>query len=236
MSKNKIHSKLFKKFGNIVLLHSTKKDGPIGDATGINNKNLDKMLSKFKINSHDVVFMEQVHGRKINMVKNTKIKIVKNVDGLVTNKKNIFLCIKSADCLPIVFYEPITKTIAVVHAGYKGILKGVIEKTIEKLEKIQVLVQNVYVYIGPSIGKCCYSVGKDRIIKFRKKGIAVFEKKADDYFLDLKNIAHSILLKKGLQKNKIEISSLCTKCSNSLLFSYRAHKTEKRFITIIGRI
>ncbi|MCL5432817.1 MAG: polyphenol oxidase family protein, partial [Patescibacteria group bacterium] len=131
-----IKFKSFQKFPDIVCGISTKRFGPIKNKN-FEEKKLNKFFKTLLIRKEQAIFMNQVHGEKVVIIKNANKQVIDKTDGLVTSKKNIFLCATTADCLPILFYDPFSKFIGIVHAGYKGVLNGILDSMI-----YQVLIQN----------------------------------------------------------------------------------------------
>ena len=141
------------------------------------------------------------------------------VDGCITTLKNVPLLCYSADCVPLLFYASGIEAIAAVHSGWRGTALAISQKTVEKLCKIGEAPENIFVSIGPCIGKCCYEVSEDVALNFSSD---CYSKKPDGkYMLDLA-LANKLLLKNaGVPEKNIEISGICTKCNNDLFFSHR---------------
>ncbi|OGG03310.1 hypothetical protein A2W14_03785 [Candidatus Gottesmanbacteria bacterium RBG_16_37_8] len=172
---------------------------------------------------------QQVHNNKIAFI--GKKTYYSGVDGLITDKKAI-LTLRTADCLPIFIYCEDKGVIAALHAGWKGLMKGIIIESFKKLSLFRIKYNTVKVAIGPHIGVCCYEVGKDLIDKFSKKlayGDFFYKEKEDKYYLDLSKVAISQLAEIGITKSKIDDVNICTSCSKSF-FSYRRdHKNERNY-------
>lgn len=224
-----------KVFSTTRVIGSAKTDGKL------KWKNLEKAMKLNNLIPSDLVLPEQVHGNKISIVKNTAVRLIPGKDGLVTKNKNIFLGVVTADCVPLVFYSPKNKIIGVFHAGYKGILRGVLNEAINSFKANGGSLKGIKVLAGPSIGICCYEVGKKIIDEF----LAVFSnvenfylKKGDKYFLDLKILIKEILLKAGFSEKNMEFSTLCTRDNSSFLYSARKSKSKRygEFATIVGMI
>lgn len=167
----------------------------------------------------DVVLMEQVHGnRVIEVDEKDKGSVIKNCDGLVTKDLNIKLCVRVADCLPIIIKTKDKKTHATVHAGWRGLKKDIIKNAIKLTGK------SVKVYMGPHICVDHYEV-KDDVAKFFNK--TEIKIKRNKKYLDLAKIALSQLTNLGVDKKDVKISKRCT-FEDKNLFSYRKNKTDKR--------
>lgn len=151
-----------------------------------------------------IINMEQIHGNKIVCVKKTDIgRTVKKCDGLVTNIQGVSLSIRVADCLPIFFYSPTTNSIGLVHAGWRGLYKGIIGKTVKMFEK------KPFVFIGPHICQKHYEIKSDVAGKFKNYPKAI-KKINGKIFLDLGEVAKEQLIESGVKKNNIKIDKTCT--------------------------
>lgn len=209
-----------------------------------------KMLSK-KINfSFDAwTCAEQVHCCNIEIVnlndrgrgKLSQKDAFSNTDGLVTSQIDVLLTSFYADCVPLYFFDPIKKVIALAHAGWKGTLYGIGSKMIELLvTDFASNREDIRVAIGPSIGPCCYEVRSDLVSKFTDNYTNLPDKsiiKNDNnlYNIDLKKINYQNIINVGIPSKNIEVSALCTSCNSDILYSYRRDKgTTGRMASWIG--
>ncbi len=171
--------------------------------------------------------MEQVHGSKVTLVgKNDLGKTIKESDALITNQKGVFLSVRVADCLPIFIYDLKTESIGVIHAGWRGLNKGVIKNTILLMKKkFKVVSKNLKIYIGPHICEKHYQVGEEvsrKFVKYNAKGS-----------LDISAIARVQMKELGISIKNIKVDESCT-FEDKSLFSYRRDKTAKRNIYTFG--
>jgi YfiH family protein len=175
-----------------------------------------------------MIRMEQVHGNHVVYVgKNYSDKTINNCDGLITNIKGLSLSIRVADCLPIFFYSPTTNSIGVIHAGWRGLYKGIIGKTVELFsKKLKVKSEDLLIYIGPHICQKHYEIKNDVMEAFNgfPKALKIVKGKT---FLDLGEIAKEQLIRLGVKKNKIKIDETCTFETQSL-DSFRRGDLTKR--------
>ena len=225
-------------FSQLVHGISTRKYGSIKQKGVVFTDNLENFLDAFSPPFCEVVFTRQVHGKDVLSVTNAPDKVLDNADGLITTSPGFFIGIATADCLPILFFDTKQQRIAVIHAGYKGILKGIIEETLTLYKEKGSDPTDILVGIGPGIGVCCYNVPQYRVVDFEQTYSfeEMYEKRDGEYFLDLKNIARAILNKHGVSASHIETVPFCTKCDNNLFFSFRGDTKETfgEFATIIG--
>lgn len=199
----------------MIFVSSKLSDGNMSIFRGdVNQANMNKLkfFQKRKINPNNVIELQQVHGNKVIRVNKAPGKIAK-ADGLITNQPDIYLMIKAADCHQIGFYDPKNKVIGLVHAGYKGLEKGIIKNVINSMKKsYRTNLKDLIINFGPSIGPCHYR-------------------------LDIWTDAENQLIKLGILKNNINNPHICTYESKDYFSHRRAEdRREKdfRFITIIG--
>ena len=140
-------------------------------------------------------------------------KIFYNTDGLITDKKQVALLVKFADCSPVVLYDPKKGVLALVHSGWRGTAGKIAALALDRMVKdFSSSPEDVYAYIGPSIDQESYEVGPEVYQAFEgfAKRDDFFYKKGDKYHLDLLEANESILLEGGLKKEKIEICPVST--------------------------
>ena len=174
-----------------------------------------------------IITAKQTHTN--NVVKITKDNIndnFENVDGLITNVKNIALVTYSADCQLIFLYDKRKKIIGNIHSGWRGTASRIIKNAINiMIEDYNSDVADICAYICPSILSECYAVGKDVrdifIDNFSDINIENYIKKQnDDYMIDLVGINVNVLMNLGIKRENIYTSDICTKC-NEEFHSYR---------------
>ena len=219
---------------------STKTDDSMKKTDGtVDLENIKKFLKEKKL-SEQVVCMEQVHGGKAAVVSDNKLETVAEVDGLITTTKGLSLAVLTADCLPLLLHDSKKGVIGAAHAGSKGLLKKIIHNTIGVFKtNFASDPQDIIVSIGPSIEKSCYEVGSELIAQFEQEfewfDTSYFAGSNNNrYLLDLRKIALQSLIKEGILREHIEISSECTKCSVDTLYSYRGGDKTGRFVSVIS--
>ncbi|MDQ1326527.1 MAG: Purine nucleoside phosphorylase [Campylobacterota bacterium] len=160
---------------------------------------------------------------------------VLDCDALITNTKGAVLTILTADCVPILLYDPKLEIVAAIHAGWKGTQANISSKTIGKMKEIfGSNPKDVIAGIAPSIGRCCYEVGED-VAQYFTAQPEVLDRIGDKYKLDLPLANKIQLLSAGLLKENIEMSDICTACEVKRFFSYRKERgCSGRFMSMIG--
>jgi YfiH family protein len=205
----------------------------------IDRNNLSKFCKEVGMNG-PIVCMDQVHSGTVAVVKNSDETLIPNTDGMITNQKNLPLSVITADCLPILLYDPRQHAVGVAHAGYKGLLRDIIHATIAAMKKeFGTQPSDLLIGIGPGIEEPCYEVGEEVIDMFRAKGFdeasKVWSTQKEKTYLSIRKIALQLLLQEGIRKENIEVSTLCTKCDDKL-YSYRGGDKTGRFASVISLI
>jgi polyphenol oxidase len=141
-----------------------------------------------------------------------------DTDAIITDQKNLPVAIFTADCLSIFLYDPLTRSIGLIHAGWRGTQGNLSAKTIEAMRgEFNSKPENIHVFFGPCIRGCCYEVGKDFQDKFPKK----LQRRWGKLFLDLVEINRQQLGLCGIKPGNIADCSICTSCRNEDYFSFR---------------
>lgn len=212
----------------------------------IENKKI--FLNLFNIESSKTVSCKQVHGNKILIVDEKHLgrgakdwdDAIADTDGMITNSKNIFLTTFYADCIPVFFFDPVEKVVGVAHCGWRGVMKHIAIDLIKKMNlKFNCKVNNIEIFIGPGIGKCCfeidYNLAQKTCKEFALFSNIVIEDETNKFYWDLKETLKQDLINNGISEQNIIISNLCTSCRTDLFFSYRREKSHTgRMCAIIG--
>ena len=144
---------------------------------------------------------------------------IDNCDGVFTSNPRVVCLIKVADCMPIFFAHKSISFYGVVHAGWKGLTKGILKGTSIFFIEHKLKLNEIDIYIGPSIQKCCFEVSKDIIDKFPSWSIK--PKKSGKFMVNLQKIACEELKLIGFDKKRIKINSDCSFCKKNNYYSYR---------------
>jgi YfiH family protein len=200
---------------------------------GFSNKNF-LFDSFFKDKKYAI--LKQIHS---NIVLNisTPVKFSEG-DGLITNKRDLYLIVKTADCYPVIAYNLEAGYIAVLHAGWRGVYKNIFKefkkKAIELGADKRIIEDKTRFIIGPGICGKCYEVNKGFYYDFKKTGIGdeFFRINDDSAYFYIRGAIERRLLKLNFDGNNIKNIDLCTYETQSL-FSYRRDKTKERLYNFI---
>ena len=191
-----------------------------------------------KICSEAMLFLYQQHGDQgfavssIKQAKNIKPFIAKG-DYIVTSAKNLAIGVVTADCVPLILFEPYKNVLAVVHAGWRGAAMGICQKALKTMaeEFGCSSFKNVSAFFGPSARSCCYEIKKDVLDKIMKFsfGKKTIKRRDNLYFFDNPLFISYQLQQMGI--NSIDFSyCVCTICSKNFCSHRRGDK--KRNISI----
>ncbi len=171
------------------------------------NKNLENIAKYYELPNHNIITLHQTHSNQSKILKNNPDKEEYIYDGVVTNKKNLILSILTADCAPILFYDPKKIIIGACHAGWKGALSGIIENTLKNMTYLGSKSEDIKCAIGPCIGKKSYYVRKDFYKIFTSKN-----KKNGQFFIKLSSDRYLFSLKDFIinKLKLLKISDICT--------------------------
>ncbi len=185
-------------------------------------ENWDKLKKALKIDDSILFLLKQIHSDKIVVLEEIKNqKLLPEADAVITRKKNIILSVLTADCVPILIYDPETNSLGVIHAGWRGSSKKITQKTLQKMKaRFNINPEKTLAFIGPSIGPCCYEVNQDVATLFTNYSNSIIIKSEKTY-LDLWHINTEQLISEGILEKNIEIARICTMCNRNQFFSAR---------------
>ncbi|MBQ7563979.1 MAG: peptidoglycan editing factor PgeF [Lachnospiraceae bacterium] len=163
-------------------------------------------------------------------------------DAMITKDQGLVLCVHTADCVPIVFLDPVGRAAGIAHSGWVGTAGRIAGKTVRKMaEEFGCRPENILCAMGPYNHSCCYEVGEDVLERFSEtfsdaECAQLFSKKDEPgkYLLDLGRGVSLSLRKEGVDPEKIYDSGYCT-YHTSLFSSWRRSRDKKhQIITYIA--
>lgn len=207
-----------------------------GDSPLYVHENFKRIGEAIGFTPEQLVFSDQQHQTEIRKVTKedagkgiTRAKDYSCVDGLVTNESGLCLTTFYADCVPLFFYDPVKRVVALAHSGWRGTVAKIGEKMVHLMERdYGCMDYNIIAAIGPSICQNCYEVGRDCYEEFQKNFSQaeleemLIPKGKGKYQLDLWRANEMILLQAGILKEHLDITDICTCCNPQFLFSHRA--------------
>lgn len=218
-----------------------------GDSDENVRENFRILCDAVDIDHRDLVFSNQVHEDIIKVVSSEdkgkgiyRESDIVGVDALITNESKVPLVTFYADCVPIFLFDPVEKVIALSHAGWRGTVKKIGSKTVQKMMKdFGCRQENILAAIAPSIGQCCFEVDQPVVDEFKKifndeeQKKIIIEKSNGKYMIDLWTTNGLILQGAGIRKENITITDICTKCNKEVLFSHRGSNGKRGSLAAI---
>ena len=192
-------------------------------------KNRANFLKELDVDIKDVTVAGLAHGTKIFIIGQNekgrgateKKTAIPSTDGLITKEKGIYLMITVADCFPVLIYDPTAQIVAIVHAGWRGIIKKIIPKALEKFQNLGSETQNLVIGIGPGICQRHFVVKSDVLYLFKKDYPKNIFLRNTDGYIDLKRAIFQDLIKSGVSKGNVEEANICPACQNGHWGSFR---------------
>ncbi len=179
------------------------------------------------------VKLKQCHKADIIQVKKTDQTLTHfdDIDGVVTNQKEMGLLIRHADCQAAIFFDPVNQILGNVHCGWRGSVKNIYQKTIDTMKTLYgTAPEDLIVCIGPSLGP------ENAEFKYFKEG---FPKHFWDYqvrptYFDFWEISRMQLTEAGVPEEQVEIAEICTYENKKECFSYRRNKETPHHGTLVA--
>lgn len=206
-----------------------------GDKEEAVRENFRRMTKALAIPMENLVFSAQTHTTNVRRVTAEDRGRglfgpvgYQDVDGLITDEPGVCLTTFYADCVPLLFVDPVRQAIGLSHSGWRGTVARMGQRTLEAMEEaFGSNPADIIAAIGPSICRDCYEVSKEVAGEFEREFSGheqkiVYPRGNDKYHLDLWEANRQILRDAGIKEEHILMSGLCTSCNCQTLFSHRA--------------
>ena len=216
----------------------------VGDAPETVLKNRERLAAAVRISLSKFTLARQIHGAAVTIVTEQMRgyggfdydTAVEATDAMVTAVPGVCLAVLTADCVPLLLFDPCKRVAAAVHAGWRGCVKLITRKTIEILQQeFKCQPTDILAGIGPSIGPCHYEIGPDVIAQVKDafgstKGYINDESSNGKGYFNLWEANKRQIMEAGVPPQNIEVARICTYCNAHLFFSVRHQKgTTGRF-------
>lgn len=200
-----------------------------------------------KIDHLPVVHARQKHTNRVAVVDDSVMDelreqegfVFSQTDALVCQPPNVSIAIFTADCTPMFLVHPRTRMIALSHAGWRGTLGRIAERTVNTMRQLGAAPEEIVTWVGPAIGQCCYEVSSELIERFgtefadaSEAGVRFYKER----MLDLTELNVFQLAKAGLRPENISVSGLCTKHDERFPSYRRQGKSAGRVVSAMAVI
>ena len=210
-----------------------------GDDPDHVRENYRRFLTAIGAQGPRMAMSNQVHENHVRVITKADVKedpyekVTYEADGLVTDLPGVTLVIFSADCLPILYYDPVRQVVAAAHAGWRGTAADIAGAVVRKMEEVYGCdPQNILAAIGPGIGPCCFETHEDVPNAMTEAmGASALHciqvLPTGKFHVDLKALNAKRLENAGLDPEHIAVSGDCTACLPEKYWSHRVTKGER---------
>lgn len=226
--------------GGVSALEYTKSmnlafDRGDSDKTVLENRKI--FAANCGFDSDGLITANQTHSSNVVFADGSR-RIYPDTDGFVSDKPGVFAAVKTADCQPILFADPVNRVVGACHAGWRGTMKKIAETTIFEMIKLGAKAENIIAAEGPCIKPCCFEVKEDFVSEFEKNAPEllkfIFEENGV-YHADISGMNRQILLSAGVLENNIFICEECTCHNENKYFSHRRQRNLRgTMLSVIG--
>lgn len=200
--------------------------GP-GDQPAAVAENLKRFAAMIEVDPERLFQTSQVHGADVRAIEpsDDRLKVLhEHADALIAHDPSTAIGVRVADCVPVLLHEGTTGVVAAVHAGWRGVVGGVVQSSLAHLAIRARGSRAIVAAIGPSIGPCCFEVGEDVATQIADaapgdEGV-VLRDRAKPH-IDLRRAVRLQLRALGVADENIEDVPGCTKCDAERFFSHR---------------
>ena len=189
------------------------------DAIGVQSENAVVSAQEHHVAIYNVTAADR--GRGV-----TRERGYTDIDGLITDEPNVPLITQYADCVPLLFVDPVRRVVGTSHAGWRGTAAQIGAVTVERMCKdYGCRREDILAGVAPSIGPCCFEVDAPVIEAFEKLAVyddGCFTPVNDEKVkINLWEVNRRILVSAGVKPEHITVTDLCTKCHPDVFWSHR---------------
>lgn len=222
------------------LNHLLQKAGkaPIGEFVNMNDAfdrahTRDEFLKQLGLTLDQLAYSHQVHGVKVLVA--SKPLSAEGYDAIITNVKEVYVCVTIADCTPVLIYDSKNKAVAAIHAGWRGTVAKIVSETLHTMKsQYGTRGEDCVAFIGACIGNKNFEVG-DEVAEQFSVDEKSYNTERRKFYVDLKLANKKQLMGFGVKETNIEISEHCTIADNDKFYSYRYEKGKTgRMLALIG--
>lgn len=202
------------------------------DVTGGTDGSAHSVLSMLRLAfpGCKIYCMDQVHADRVVIAEDIPSGVIPQADAIISTNPDSMLCVRTADCVPVLAWAEDMPLIAAIHAGWRGLALSVVEKCIGAMRSLGA--SDIRAGIGPAIGRCCYEVKSDVV---EALGAVPSTNARGSLVVDLWEVAEIRLKKAGVDPSSIHLAGVCTSCNPEQFFSYRRQGDKAgRNISVIG--
>jgi len=195
-------------------------------------ENYRRICAVLGVSPEQTVFSRQVHGDSIHVAKQSDagFGLLRDApweaDAYITDQPGLCLAVFTADCVPVLLYDPVKRAAGAVHAGWRGTALRIAGKAVLKMRSVfGSRPEDILAAVGPSIGSCCFETDEDVPQAMRdaygEQAEPLIRRRDTKWTVDLKAVNALSLRNAGVRPDHIAVSDLCTVCNEPLFWSHR---------------
>ena len=203
-----------------------------GDSEEAIKRNREALCQLLDIEDCRLLMPHQVHLAEIAVVDREMMSLsaeerqqrLDGIDALMTNEAGVCIGVSTADCIPVLLYDPIQRASCAIHAGWRGTVQRIVEKAVARMTEVFGSdPQNLIAQIGPGIHLESFEVGDEVYQTFEKEGfpMELISKKYEKWHIDLPKCNRLQLVAAGIPETHIAVSPVCTFQQSDTFFSAR---------------
>ena len=203
-----------------------------GDSEESIKRNREALCQLLGIEDRSLLMPHQVHLAEIAVVDREMLTLpteeilqkLDGIDALMTNEAGVCIGVSTADCIPVLLYDPIQRASCAIHAGWRGTVQRIVEKAVARMTEVFGSdPKNLIAQIGPGIHLESFEVGDEVYQTFEKEGfpMELISKKYEKWHIDLPECNRLQLVAAGIPETHIAVSPVCTFQQSDTFFSAR---------------
>jgi hypothetical protein len=199
----------------VIFKTSTRADGPMGRTVALNPEFVQRRREFVDVNfgkqALDPVMVESAHGRHVHIATlKDSGRAIPTCDGLFTEIPNLPIMITHQDCVPIVLFDDEATFVCALHAGWRGVLAGILSEALMIIKERGKAVKDVNCFFGPALQVCHFEVGADVADQFRHISPYTVTEREGKFFVDLGEALRVQAVNGGIDRSRLTISEDCT--------------------------
>ena len=195
-----------------------------GDSDEAIRRNREALCRLLSITDDRLLMPHQVHKAEIAVITEPIGMDLEGYDALMTNVEEVCIGVSTADCIPVLLYDPRQRAVCAVHAGWRGTVMRIVEQSVARMTEVYgTNPQDLIAQIGPGIHLESFEVGDEVYQAFETEGfpMTLISKKYEKWHIDLPECNRLQLISVGVPETQISVSPVCTYMQSDTYFSAR---------------
>lgn len=195
-----------------------------GDSDEAIRRNREALCHLLGITDNHLLMPHQVHKAEIAVIGEQLDVDLEGYDALMTNMEDVCIGVSTADCIPVLLYDPRQRAVCAVHAGWRGTVMRIVEQSIARMTEVYgTNPADLIAQIGPGIHLESFEVGDEVYQAFEDAGFDMnsISKKYEKWHLDLPECNRLQLISAGVPESQVSVSPVCTYMQSDTYFSAR---------------